>query len=243
MEKNKTGKYLKYAIGEIVLVVIGILIALQINNWNEQRKNILNEKELYSRIVLDLQLDEKRINQYIKYYKDDQSMLHHMYQDSQGLWDNDSLINFSTLRAVRIFNLTIEANYSKFTKEISEPEIGEKINIYFGSENNVNDALGYLWDFKVVQVRPFLSKYGINNTSELFNNHQLDYYDLREKNIFSYSKLKEQYGSVEFDQLLFDLGIKTSWALSALETLLASNKSLQLDLKNELSGKSSSIEK
>ena len=38
MEKNKTGKYFKYAIGEIVLVVIGILIALQINNWNEDRK-------------------------------------------------------------------------------------------------------------------------------------------------------------------------------------------------------------
>ena len=38
MEKNKTGKYLKYAIGEIILVVIGILIALQINNWNEDRK-------------------------------------------------------------------------------------------------------------------------------------------------------------------------------------------------------------
>jgi hypothetical protein len=36
--KNKTGKYFKYAIGEIVLVVIGILIALQINNWNEGRK-------------------------------------------------------------------------------------------------------------------------------------------------------------------------------------------------------------
>ncbi|NNC44454.1 MAG: hypothetical protein HKN99_01055 [Winogradskyella sp.] len=38
MEQNKTGKYFKYAIGEIILVVIGILIALQINNWNEQRK-------------------------------------------------------------------------------------------------------------------------------------------------------------------------------------------------------------
>ena len=38
METGKTGKYLKYAIGEIILVVIGILIALQINNWNEQSK-------------------------------------------------------------------------------------------------------------------------------------------------------------------------------------------------------------
>jgi len=38
MEKNNAGKYLKYAIGEIVLVVIGILLAIQINNWNESRK-------------------------------------------------------------------------------------------------------------------------------------------------------------------------------------------------------------
>ncbi|MCA0133813.1 DUF6090 family protein [Winogradskyella alexanderae] len=36
--KNQTGKYFKYAIGEIILVVIGILIALQVNNWNEHRK-------------------------------------------------------------------------------------------------------------------------------------------------------------------------------------------------------------
>jgi Family of unknown function (DUF6090) len=38
MEKTKTGRYLKYAIGEIVLVVLGILIALSINNWNESKK-------------------------------------------------------------------------------------------------------------------------------------------------------------------------------------------------------------
>ena len=43
MGENKTGKYLKYAIGEIVLVVIGILIALSINNWNEERK--IKQKE------------------------------------------------------------------------------------------------------------------------------------------------------------------------------------------------------
>ncbi len=37
--ENKTGTYIKYAIGEIALVVIGILIALQINNWNQARKD------------------------------------------------------------------------------------------------------------------------------------------------------------------------------------------------------------
>jgi hypothetical protein len=37
--ENKFSKYMLYAIGEITLVVIGILIALQINNWNENRNN------------------------------------------------------------------------------------------------------------------------------------------------------------------------------------------------------------
>ena len=37
------GRYLKYAVGEIVLVVVGILIALSINNWNEGRKDVQRE--------------------------------------------------------------------------------------------------------------------------------------------------------------------------------------------------------
>jgi len=44
LKEGKTANYLKYAIGEIVLVVIGILLALQINNWNENRK--LQKEEL-----------------------------------------------------------------------------------------------------------------------------------------------------------------------------------------------------
>ena len=53
--ENKTSKYLKYAIGEIVLVVIGILIALQINNWNEDRKMQLQEIKLLSDLLLELE--------------------------------------------------------------------------------------------------------------------------------------------------------------------------------------------
>ncbi len=53
MEQNKTGKYFKYALGEIVLVVIGILIALSINNWNEKRK----EQNLEIRYIIELRSD------------------------------------------------------------------------------------------------------------------------------------------------------------------------------------------
>ncbi|SEL78317.1 hypothetical protein SAMN04488008_105187 [Maribacter orientalis] len=46
LTENKFYKYLLYAFGEIVLVVIGILIALQINNWNEEQKNKAIEQQL-----------------------------------------------------------------------------------------------------------------------------------------------------------------------------------------------------
>ena len=61
MEKNKTGKYLKYAIGEIVLVVIGILIALSINNWNEKRKERALEKNLLENLVENLEQNTERL--------------------------------------------------------------------------------------------------------------------------------------------------------------------------------------
>jgi hypothetical protein len=57
MEQNKTGKYLKYAIGEIVLVVIGILIALQINTWNQQRLNVKKERNMLLEIKENLNED------------------------------------------------------------------------------------------------------------------------------------------------------------------------------------------
>ena len=57
MEKNKTGKYLKYAFGEIVLVVIGILIALQINNWNEKQKLESKTQDYYGQLLDDLNND------------------------------------------------------------------------------------------------------------------------------------------------------------------------------------------
>ncbi len=51
---NRASQYLFYALGEIVLVVIGILLALQINNWNESRKERVKEIKIYREILSDL---------------------------------------------------------------------------------------------------------------------------------------------------------------------------------------------
>jgi hypothetical protein len=66
LAEGKTSKYLKYAAGEIILVVIGILIALQINNWNENRKNQTLEKRYIAELRSDLQKDSIAIQDMIK---------------------------------------------------------------------------------------------------------------------------------------------------------------------------------
>ena len=60
---NNTGKYFKYAIGEIILVVIGILIALQINNWNENRKKEVLKKSYIVNLINDLKKDTIQLNE------------------------------------------------------------------------------------------------------------------------------------------------------------------------------------
>lgn len=56
MSANKFSKYLLYAVGEITLVVIGILIAVQINNWNENRKDAIQEKIVLRNLLENLDL-------------------------------------------------------------------------------------------------------------------------------------------------------------------------------------------
>ena len=63
---SKTRSYLFYAIGEIALVVIGILIALQINNWNEWRKDRLKEVKILKELSENLQINIQRLNTNIK---------------------------------------------------------------------------------------------------------------------------------------------------------------------------------
>ncbi|MDX1471308.1 MAG: DUF6090 family protein [Flavobacteriaceae bacterium] len=64
--ENKKSKYLKYAIGEIILVVIGILIALQINNWNENRRDRQQEQVLLGQLQSEFQSNLDQLNEKIE---------------------------------------------------------------------------------------------------------------------------------------------------------------------------------
>ena len=63
------GKYLVYALGEIVLVVLGILIALSINNWNEERKETQRLRSILQILADDLENDLENVEEILEYYE------------------------------------------------------------------------------------------------------------------------------------------------------------------------------
>lgn len=96
--ENKVSKYLLYAIGEIVLVVIGILIALQVNNWNESRKLKTTEREFFQGVRSDLLQDKAYMNLIIEKANIKISAYNMFKENVQNLYNTnrprlDSLLN------------------------------------------------------------------------------------------------------------------------------------------------------
>ncbi len=81
-DENKPMKYLRYAIGEIILVVIGILIALQIHNWNENQKRQAEIHNIYKQIVLELDNDIDELSSNLEYYNSLEPVFNKVISDS-----------------------------------------------------------------------------------------------------------------------------------------------------------------
>ena len=114
MEKNGTVKYLKYAIGEIILVVIGILIALSINNWNEARKTRDKEVVYLTNIKKDLQLTIFELEEFIANRKSKMNSANIILEYYNGKlvndWDyfNKNIINVYTWQSFYLIDNTYQ---------------------------------------------------------------------------------------------------------------------------------------
>lgn len=82
LQKGQFRKYLVYATGEILLIVVGILLALQINNWSESRKSRQKTTELFSRVQKELALNIHNSDQTIQLYRKDHPFIYKVIQKS-----------------------------------------------------------------------------------------------------------------------------------------------------------------
>ena len=127
--ENKTSKYFKYAIGEILLVVIGILIALSINNWNEERKNRIREQSILKNLQSDFKANidnvDKTYNSFLEAYEASVNLLEIMSSDD-------------TIDGSEIERLLDEIINKTMSLDINTGSINEMLNT--GSINLIRDS-------------------------------------------------------------------------------------------------------
>ena len=130
MEKNKTGKYLKYAIGEIILVVVGILIALSINNWNQSKKQDIAEIEFIAGVRNDLIQDKEYIKVVLELMEPKINAYNLLSRELPKLYDEDKSSLDSILKMYFIGQRTFYPISGSFESAIS----GNEINTYKNKE-------------------------------------------------------------------------------------------------------------
>jgi len=146
--ENKTKKYFKYAIGEIILVVIGILIAVQINNWNENRKEKESLNAIYNLVISDLESDLKIIPEVLKYNKNKEPLLKHIIKGNLNQMDytTDSRY-YNLIGGSQDFNLRTKG-YDQLRNfndsDFSSDELQIKINDFYEQYIARLDALNTL---------------------------------------------------------------------------------------------------
>ncbi|MET1259879.1 DUF6090 family protein [Flagellimonas sp. DF-77] len=191
LTEGKTGKYLKYAIGEIILVVIGILIALGINNWNETKKERKYEHYILTEIRNNLSADEVQIQEILtqrqKTQKSIKSMRNYLKSEEVSKdsfsYDLGQLFTFERYFPIRT---AYEVSKSRGLP-ISNPELRTQIANYYEYEqfkvqSSIKDIENvFLNEFQVAYENYLAnSEYGVKVAFTKYPNPELNEWVLNE---------------------------------------------------------------
>ena len=181
--ENKIGKYFKYAIGEIVLVVIGILIALSINNWNERKKLQFEEEKIISALIKETESNieklENSINTSQEIVKNSNSFLKNAstnFNFDYNVSHIPSLFGYSSNKIEHsILNEILGTNSRSL---ISNPNYIEQLRILKRSYDRSEKTEFFVDEYWNNQVIKLLNDLGLGiymTGSDLFKNKKIDF--------------------------------------------------------------------
>lgn len=232
--ENKIMAYLRYAIGEILLVVIGILIALQVNNWNESQKDRKLENEYYCRLLEDANQDKEQISNLTGLAKERLKASNHAVR---LLLKNKA----NKLEVGTQLQLAIKAIYSDFKPNNSAFEdlkSGANLNII--SDKSIIKALNHYFN-KVEELKSIIMVNGKYAVDIIFAHDDNFANGLNQSSMISGRFLsgmeKDVYDAlpVDKDELLSDK-MKTRLLNESLEYISVNTRQLGLynDIMNEI---------
>lgn len=153
-ENNQFLKYSRYALGEIVLVVIGILIALYINNWNEERKDAQFERKMLLEVKKTLEQDLIDLG----FFKDRNSIKKSGIQELLKITSTGEQVPDSTLlkfynRMIMGFNIVSNRGAYETIKTIGLDKI---------SNDSVRTYLAVIFDVELPRIARSFERFGDN---------------------------------------------------------------------------------
>lgn len=227
-------KYVLYAIGEIALVVIGILIAIQINEWNRDRKLFNEELESYSLIISDLKRDSLLFKSYKDYYS---NFLNTYFQMNLIKNGQGSFGNMTTDHLVMNieFNAVTQQNHQANIEKLRNSEIREQINNYFRRVSLVSQATFEFNKLIVEESRPFLIRENnVLDNDKVFNNDNRAFPPSIGVSTIDTLKLTEVFEQKYFIPILSQLRMSMGFYLASLERLMDENHKLIQSLELSL---------
>jgi hypothetical protein len=248
MEKNKTETYLKYAFGEIILVVIGILIALQINNWNENRKARTLEIVLLENLKKDLTLDTLDINFNLKYHSvfinEEKKLLNFL---SNNLDQPETAIDYNAALTTPLLIVLHESTFANLQNNnigiLTNNELRKNISRFYDFFSTAikkieNDLSSYeTYDVKL----PYFLKYCKLDPDAppmvLTNPNSKDYYNPEfKKNAILLYKVREAKADEGFKILLnesiFFRQVTIDFYIDMINRIKELNNEIDVELKN-----------
>ena len=223
IKENRASKYVLYAFGEIILVVIGILIALSLNNWNEDTKQIKEEEEILVSLKEELRNNIAILNTSIKKNKD--------YRTHTNLFIDSLSNNFNSF-SVSSLNLCfyyIPLQLNTFVLEDilrSDRKLKTKNKDFISAlrrltslHSGVNKNEVFLDESWNSKSSEFLIRTGLNLRNFNHNNNRITLIDLE----------KGGYTNIQVISLLvlYD-GLRSAWIESQVRTLKACEEVIEL---------------
>ncbi len=228
-DDNKPLKYMRYAIGEIVLVVIGILIAIQVNNWNQEKIERNEEEIIFKQFINNLNQDKSTINDVLNLNKNKVIVTSKFYELSKNRSADIEGIDISDISSGIRRPLTFTERNKISIENIKNEDIRNRLIEYAFLEKRYEESISLCNEYVRETIRVFLGKNNMYNLDYIMT--KTSYGDVLggKKSIYKSDAIKENIES--FDSILFEVRMHSLSIIRDGENLRDKNEELSNKLK------------
>ena len=169
LSQSKVTRYVLYAFGEILLVVIGILIALKVNNNNELNKLKAKEREQLVYVLENIKSDSIKIANTLKSRNDRMEIHDQINAFIKGELAADQIGDIDRVRLIFPLQTATQDNNPNLANEVLSHELKKQILAYYTATNHCEADIERYNDAIETVLMPFLVEKELLNYSSLFN--------------------------------------------------------------------------